>query len=136
MKTYQSALRAFETTFSCHIGTKTTDPLFHDVSEGVYEALFDIAHTIGEKGEDTNSPIGEESTAELHKKAYDAVESLKNTLEEAVKSGTLSVGTDNLYRSHLDKLEFLCGNLSAFVKKDMEEAKEGEKEVEIPRGEK
>lgn len=135
MKLYEEAKKAYISVLDAHIGTKTTDPLFHDVSEGAYEDLFSIAHTIGEKGEDTNSPIGEESPSELHKKAYDSVESLKNALEEAVKSGKLSVGTDNLYRSHLDKLEFLCGNLSAFVKKDMEEAKEGEKEVEIPRGE-
>ena len=134
MKTYKSALKAFETALSGHIGTKTTDPLFHDVSKDVYEALFEIAHTIGEKGEDVGDSIGSESVQQLHKSVYEAVESLKKELEGEIKGGKLTMGQDNLYRGHVDKLECLCGNLSAFIKHDMEDKKEGEVE-DINRGE-
>jgi flagellar motor protein MotB len=64
----------------------------------------------------------------------DIAESLKKELEGEIKGGKLTMGQDNLYRGHVDKLECLCGNLSAFIKHDMEDKKEGEVE-EINRGE-
>jgi hypothetical protein len=134
MQAFKSAFQAFKASFEGHIGTKTTDPLFHDVTKDVYEALFEIAHTIGEKGEDVGDVIGNESVQALHSKVYEAVESLKKELEGEINAGKLTVGQDNLYRGHVDKLECLCGNLSAFIKCDMEDKKEGEVE-EINRGE-
>jgi len=46
---YNSSLNLYINVLNIHIKTKTSDVVFHQVTEEFYEKLFDVSHKIGEK---------------------------------------------------------------------------------------
>lgn len=86
-----------------HIQSKTVHSQFHEKSEGFYEVLFDVFHLLSEKRQDTGQDApGKED--DLIDKAYSAIEEAKAILEAMAKEKN-TVGTDNLIRTLLDRLE-------------------------------
>ena len=86
MSLYESAKKAAFQVQDAHIRTKGLDWDFHKFTN-VYKELLDIAHDIGEKSEDAGKPINSETDCEIiEMETYDAIESLKEEVEKAVKS--------------------------------------------------
>jgi hypothetical protein len=118
MNLYESAKKAAFQVLDAHIRTKGLDFDFHTFTNA-YKDLLDIAHDIGEKSEDAGKPINSENDCEIiEMETYDAIETLKEEVERAIKVGKLSVGEDNTLRGIADKLENICGSARAFIQKD------------------
>lgn len=120
---YTIALSAYLIALTAHIRTKTVNFPFHKATEDGYNELFEIAHHIGEKMEDMDSPIetmhpvieGDFGTLEECANAYyEALEDLKEELEEAI-SDNKDMGYDNLLRQSLDTVQTLCGTARGFI---------------------
>ncbi|MFC1797789.1 hypothetical protein ACFLY2_01030 [Patescibacteria group bacterium] len=43
---HEKAIKAYIDMLTIHIDTKTTDSTFHEKTEGFYDTLFEVAHTI------------------------------------------------------------------------------------------
>lgn len=105
-----------------HIGTKTTYSQFHEKSEGWYELLFEVFHSIAEKRQDIeiDKPLDEEKIVQ---ETYDNIEKAKKLVESMIKEKN-SPGMDNLLRWLVDKLEWACGDSRSFIEeKDEYETK-------------
>lgn len=102
-----------------HIGTKTTYSQFHEKSEGWYELLFEVFHSIAEKRQDIeiDKPLDEEKVVQ---ETYDNIEKAKKLVESMIKEKN-SPGMDNLLRWLVDKLEWACGNARAFIEEEKDE---------------
>ncbi len=101
-----------------HIVTKSEDAPFHFFTEGAYETLFDVFHTLSEREIDLSEKEMKEDQIEQKKiEAYDIIEAVKSELLKMVKEKN-SIGMDNLLRSHIDNIEGLCGSSRAFLPKE------------------
>lgn len=96
MKELPTIFAAYKTLLETHIATKTTAPFFHEKSAEFYELAFKVFHSISEREQD----VGEGSTVSCEegaKTAYEALETLKDTVESLVRKDN-TVGMDNLLR--------------------------------------
>lgn len=98
-----------------HIGTKTTDKVFHEATADFYSSLFDLFHLISEKRQDIelDKPVHLE---ESRNEAYDLLEKAKIELEELINEDN-TFGMDNLLRDLYDKLETQCWTARWFLPK-------------------
>lgn len=119
MENLERLFALYKTVLLAHIGTKTTESQFHEKSEGFYELLFDVFHLVSEKRQDVGTDEPTDCSAAIES-TYSALEEAKSVLEAMVKEKN-SVGTDNLLRGLLDRLETACGDARAFVTEEEEE---------------
>jgi len=107
----------YKVVLMAHITTKTICPTFHPRSAEFYEILFDVFHELGEKYQDTgiDDPANEETAIQ---DTYDSLVEAKDILTKLVGG---DVGTDNLVRGLIDKLEGHIGNCRAFLEEEKEE---------------
>jgi len=78
-KKLQQLFEIYKTILIAHITTKTTDSQFHEKSEGWYNLMFDVFHTIAEKRQDLqiDSPVSET----VYNDVYDSIEKAKTIIE-------------------------------------------------------
>lgn len=129
---YLLAFNSYVKLVTAHIRTKTEEPVFHEKSAAFYEAMFEVLHEIGEKSEDVGMPIAEEKECSVvAREVLDSLVSVKEAIEAQIAKKN-SVGTDNLLRGLVDKLEFQIGNAKALVDDEEEEyetAKEEKRKI-------
>ena len=115
-----------------HIGTKTTDLLFHQASEWFYDLGFKLFHTISEKRQD----LGLDPSIDFDdagSSAMSILEAQKEIIEGMIKEKN-SAGMDNLLRALADELEFAIGTAKGFVKEEeKEEIEEIDDSKELPK---
>lgn len=111
---YKALLKAFVAVLNVHVRTKTLDAAFHGKTEEAYEALFDAAHEIGEKFEDSGCPVlNDDNLDSMKELAYNTVKSAMDTVMKCISSNK-DPGVDNALRTHYDKLQFQLGTLKGF----------------------
>jgi len=115
-KLFCTALNAYTSVFKIHVSNKDQDPTHHEFTGKIYEDLFEIVHTIGEKLTDTNRPILEESNKDFRKEVFDSIKWLKCTVDLLIKKDHETIWTDNALRGISDKLEFMLGNAKAYIR--------------------
>lgn len=115
-----------------HIGTKTTDIVFHKASEDFYSTLFDCFHQISEKEQDIKlvNPIDCDVAS---KEAYDLIEQAKEEIESMIEEKN-TPWMDNLLRALVDKLEFDCGTARGFLEEEDDETETSDTKEEYKPG--
>ncbi|MCH2188596.1 hypothetical protein MK079_02085 [Candidatus Gracilibacteria bacterium] len=113
---HKKALQAYIEMLTIHIDTKTTDPVFHPATEEMYEALFEVAHKLGEKHVDLGGNLIDDSLESKKSQAVSILENLKKDIEDHHASNDVTLGTEDLLGSLANTLEDNIGNAKAFVK--------------------
>ncbi|MDD3793537.1 MAG: hypothetical protein PHI37_01900 [Candidatus Gracilibacteria bacterium] len=112
---HKKALKAYTEMLQIHIDTKTKDLLFHKETENFYEALFEIAHKIGERYVDLDGEIIDSSLSSKKKRANEIIVNLKKEIEDYQANNELTLGTDDLLGGLADDLEDMEGTSKAFL---------------------
>lgn len=120
---YNSSLNLYINVLNIHIKTKTSDVVFHQVTEEFYEKLFDVSHKIGEKIIDlgwklefSNIEDSKEKTVwDMKEYVYKGIDSLIKEIENYKKNNEVSLWTEDLLRSIANELEEMRLTAKAFI---------------------
>ncbi|MCH8518794.1 hypothetical protein LAT59_03470 [Candidatus Gracilibacteria bacterium] len=114
-KIFQKALAAHTAMLLLHIDSKTLDHDFHHATEEFYEGLFDTAHEIGEKYVDLGSHHESSDIIVKKQQAFDIIKNLREEIETYARNNTISLGTEDLLGSLVNKLEDMEGTAKSFI---------------------
>jgi len=120
---YNSSLNLYINVLNIHIKTKTSDVVFHQVTEEFYEKLFDVSHKIGEKIIDlgwklefSNIEDSKEKTVwDMKEYVYKGIDSLIKEIENYKKNNEVSLWTEDLLWSIANELEEMRWTAKAFI---------------------
>jgi len=102
---HAKAIKAYIDMLTIHIDTKTTDSTFHEKTEGFYETLFEVAHTIWEKHVDLGWSLEQTSLDDKKKQANNIIINLRKEIENYKDNNEVSLWTEDLLWSLANNLE-------------------------------
>lgn len=120
---YNSSLNLYINVLNIHIKTKTSDVVFHQVTEEFYEKLFDVSHKIGEKIIDLGwklefnniEDVKEKTGWDMKEYVYKGLDSLIKEIENYKNNNEISLWTEDLLWSVANELEEMRWTAKAFI---------------------